>query len=215
MFQPPINNLVIKVSSKYAAEVSNAVKRAALNPQSEINPADYVNIVGEVAALPKRITTEKRGYEGYSTKDIYVGDTVIFRYDVIFSFIEHADGTASFKNLVYYKHKEYFLADIMQIFGVIRGDEIIMVNGNCMIEFQGKPPMIYVPQSAKHQAKAVSGMLTQIGNNLTTRKKINAESGDTIYFNKALLAEYQVNGKKFGILSQKQILGKKTSLINW
>lgn len=209
MIQSPLNNVVVQVETKHHKNFSNMFKRANLNPGSQINPADYVTNVGKVISVPKDIS-DRYDYKGFTTNDIYPDDIAIFRYDVIYDFIENESGDEPlYKNMVWMKGQEYFMVDIQKIFGVIRAGEIIMVNGYCMVENMSVPSALILPQHLKNIIQASSATLTQIGRNLTHMKRISAQPGDTVYYNPGIIQNYEINGKKFGILSQRQILGRK------
>lgn len=209
MFQSPLNNVVVQVDHKYHKDFASITKRAALNPGSQINGADYVNIMGKVVSVPSSIS-KNRDYEGFVTNDIYSDDMAIFRYDVIFDFISNPEANEPvYKNLIWFKGKEYFIADIQKVFGVIRAGEIIMVNGYCMIENMSNPSALILPQHLKNVIQASYATLTQIDKNRTNLKPIDAKQGDTVYYNPNVVQTYEINGKKFGILSQRHILGRK------
>lgn len=211
MFQSPLNNVVVQVDHKYHKNFSNMLKMATLNPGSELNPADFVNIYGKVISVPHSISN-KKDYLGFTTNDIYPDDIAIFRYDVIYDFISR--GTPEdqqFKNLVWFKGQEYFMADIQKVFGVIRAGEIIMVNGYCMLGNMSNPSALILPQHLKNVIQAASATLTHIGKNRNHLKTIEAQPGDTVYYNPDVIQTYEINGKKFGILSQRHILGRKVA----
>jgi hypothetical protein len=211
MINCPIDNVVVQVETKYHKNFSNMIKRANMNPGSQINPADYVQVVGRVISVPDEITN-RLDYKGFTTNDIYPDDIAIFRYDVIYDFLEGEEsGDPIYKNMVWMKGKEYFLADIQKIFGVIRAGEIIMVNGYCMVENYTPPPKIILPQHLKNTIRSASATLTNIGRPLSHMKCIGAQPGDVVYFNPNILQKYEINGKSFGILTQKQILGRKVA----
>lgn len=210
MFQPPINNLVVTVATKYIGNYSNIMKAANLNPSNQLNPADLVQIVGTVVALPKAIDTKRRGYEGFSLKDIEVGDTVLMRFDVICEMTEQEfSDVPLYKNMVYYKQREYFLCDIMKAYAVIKPDDkrIIMLNSYCMITDLEPEPLIFIPQYQKRVTRAKEGTLEQIGNTIETEKRIDAYPGQRVMIHPHKAVEYQISGKKFWITSQKHILG--------
>jgi len=211
MIQCPLNKVVVQVETKYHKNFSNMIKRSNINPGSQVNPADYVQILGKVISVP-RVISNRMDYAGFTTKDIYPDDIAIFRYDVIYDFLENPDGDQPlYKNMVWFKGQEYFMADIQKIFGVIRAGEIIMVNGYCMIENMSEPSALILPQHLKTVIQASSATLTQIGSNLSHLKTIGAQRGDTVYFNPNIVQKYEINGKAFGVLTQKQILGRKIS----
>jgi co-chaperonin GroES (HSP10) len=211
MIVSPVSNVIVKIDTKHIANLSNMIRIANLNPQSQINPADYVNVIGEVISVPKLIS-KRHDYIGFSSKDIQKGDKAIFSYAVIFSFTENENGTATYKNLFWYKGQEYWKVDIQNLYAVIRNGQIIMVNGYCMVEEMSEPSAIILSQSMKKIIRASTATLTNIGNNLEGTPNIEAKAGDTVHYNPAKLIQYQVNGKKFGILQQKHICGVEVGL---
>lgn len=201
----PSNNVIVKIDSKFVENVTNAIKMANLNPGSQLNPADYVNITGEVVSLPKSIS-KRMDYRGYTTKDVQVGDIAIFSYKVIFSFDELPDGNAGYRNLFWYKGQEYWLVDIQELYGVIRGNDIIMVNGYCMVgDLSPKSEIVLLNKEKKRKPMVANATLWHIGNNLETAPKIKAEAGDKVYYNPNRCLEYKLGEKKFGIVRQKDI----------
>lgn len=202
MLQPPVNSLLLSISDIFVKQYGAVARTSAMYSQaSDINSADMVNIVGEVISLPRGVI-EKDWLRGFSTKDIQVGDTAIYRYDVIHEFDE-----AKFRNMFWYNGKEYWSARIDKIFGVIRRGEIIMVNGYVMVENYNNPANIILP----HNMKNIDGLgwatLTQIGNNLTHLENIEAVPGDIVFYDPRKLQKYEIGKKKFGILTQRQLMG--------
>lgn len=209
MIKCPLNKVVVQVETKYHKNFSNMIKRANMNPSSQVNPADYVQILGKVVSVPDMISI-RLDYKGFTTIDIYPDDIAIFRYDVIYDFIENSEGDEPvYKNMIWVKGQEYFFADIQKVFGVIRAGEIIMANGYCMVENMSPKPIIVLPQHLKNVIQVASATLTQIGMPLSHHKHIGATRGDTIFYNPNILQHYEINGKQFGILTQKQVLGRK------
>lgn len=204
-------NVLIEIPVVYTSNLSRMIAAAALNPGSQINPADYVSAVGTIVSLPYLIS-KKREHNGFTTNDIRPGDLCIIRYDVVYNFHETHEGGKKFKNYFWYNRKEYWSASIDQIFGVIRDGQIIMVNGYCMVEDIQKKSLIIANQENKKRINAISATLTGIGNNLSHLKNIEAQPGDTVYFNPAVLQTYKIKDKEFGIVSQKQILGAEKGL---
>lgn len=208
MFQPPVNTVLLSIGDVFVKQYGAIARTSAMYSQnSDINAADMVNIVGEIVALPKGIKEDKLGLgglKGFSTKDMKVGDTAIFRYDVIHSY---SSDNKRFKNMFWYGKREYWSANIETIFGVIRQGQIIMVNGYCMLESLDNPVNIILPHSMKNIDGIGTALLSVIGNNRTHLPNINAESGDTVFFNPRKLQKYEIGRKKFGILNQSQIFG--------
>jgi co-chaperonin GroES (HSP10) len=210
MFQPILNNVLIKVKTKYIGNYTNIMKAANLNPGNQLNPAELVNIMGEIVALPLKVE-DRPGIKGFSIKDMQVGDVAIFRYDLIFS-INMVGDQLQYKNLVWHKGQELWSCSIDKIFAVIRDEKIIPVNGYCFVENLSDPTTIVLPQYMRRFTKAASGTLTQIGNNLTHLDNIEAKVGDTVYFDPSLISVYQMKGKPFGVIKQHQILGHEADV---
>ena len=207
MLQSPFNNLLLKIGDVFVKQYGAVARTSAMYSQaSDINSADMVNIVGEIVALPKVITEEKREMrlKGFSIKDMQVGDTAIYRYDVIHEFTADSQ---RFKNCFWYRGKEYWAARVDKCFGVIRRGEIIMVNGYCMVEHINNPTNIILPHNMKNIDGIGWATLTGIGNNLTHLENIDAHVGDTVFFDPRKLQRYEIGKKKFGILTQQQISG--------
>lgn len=218
MLQSTINNIIIKVKTKWIDNFDNILRMAALNPQSMLNPADYVQIRGEVVSIPKSIS-KRIDYEGYSTSDIRVGDTAIFSNQVIGTTTQlEPDAEPVFKNRLYYNGEEYFMSDIQHIYAVVRNRQIRMQNGYVMVADMEKPPLIILATQTKKSISSAQAKLTHIGRCLTTETPIDAMPGDTVFYNPNKLLIYQVPqydmGKNigsipFGILKQSHILGKQ------
>lgn len=204
------NKVVVKVKTKYIRNFTKIMKIAAIQNNTSIEPADCVNIVGEVISVPKKITTNKREYKGFSTSDIQPGDTAIFSHNVIFSFEStEAHEEPIFKNSLWYMGEEYFLADILDIFAVVRDNKIRMQNGYVMVENMEKKPAIILPAHVKKAITTASATVSHIRNNLPHLPRIDAERGDKVYFKPTVLQLYQINELPFGILRQSDILGKE------
>lgn len=211
MFQSAINNVVVKFDRKYIKNFTSIMKMAAIQNNTSIEPADCVNIVAEVVSVPKSISN-KHEYTGFWAGDIRAGDTVILSHLVIFDFeLTASEDTPVYKNEVYYKTKEFFVADIRHIFAVIRDGIVRMQNGYVMVEEMQKPPLIILSQFTKRSISAASAVVSHIGKALTHQKRIDVEHGDTVFYNPNKIQLYQVNGKPFGILRQSDILGKKVA----
>jgi len=207
MFQAPVNNLVLKLQTKWVRNFTSLMKMAAIQNNTSIEPADYVNNVGEVVSVPKSIS-DRREYEGYSVADIKPGDMAIFSYLVVYNFASTGpDSDPIYKNLVSYKGEEFWVCDILNLFATVRDGKIRMQNGFVMLEELAPPPKIVLSQATQRSTNTASAIISHISKPLTHEKRIMAEVGDRAYFNPKLLQLYQVNSKEFGIIHQSKILG--------
>ena len=209
MIQSPANKVIVHPAARYTKNITELMKRSAIQNGASVDPADVVNIVGEVISLPK-VISPTNDYKGFSLKDIKVGDTAIFSYKVIYDVIIKNEGEEPiYRNSVIYEGKEYFTCDIRNLFGVIRNGEIIMVNGFVMLE-EYEEGKIILPASLKKQKNAASSRIRYIGSNRTHLPKITAEQGDEVFYNSKQAQHYQINDKRFIIMQQEKILGKVT-----
>lgn len=209
MIKAPLNSIIVKVKTKYIGNMTDIMRLAHIQNNSSIQPANLVNIMGEVVSLPMSIC-DKREYDGFSIKDIQVGDMAIFSYLVIFNFcITKPEEDPIFKNRIWLKGEEYFLCDVRNLFATIRDTKIRMQNGYVMVEELEAPSKIILPQHIKKKLLAATGIISHIGKNLENKERIEAEVGDRVYFNPNKIQNYQISGKPFGILRQSDILGRK------
>lgn len=209
MIQAPENKVIVHPVTKYTKYITDIMKRAAIQNGATVDPADIVNITGEIISIPQTISSLKE-YEGFTTDNIQIGDIGIFSYKVIYDLIiKQENGEPVYKNLLTYNGKEYFTCDIKNLFGIIRDGEIIMLNGFVMLsEFEAK--RILLPANLKNQKNATSSSILYIGENRTHLPIINAFKDDIVYYNSNKVQHYQINDKKFIILHQDKILGKES-----
>ena len=208
MIQSPVNNVIVKVKTKYIGNISKILQLSAIQNGSSVDSVDLVNIMGEIVSLPRTVS-DKIGYVGFSTKDLQVGDTAIFSYSIIHDFVIPAEDTDPiYRNRFMYKGEEYFLADITKIFGVIRDEEIIMVNGYVMASEFSESNFV-LPASLKKIKKAAETNVMHIGYPKTEETSIDVDNGDKIYFNSITAQKYQINQKPFSIIQQNKIFGKE------
>ena len=207
MLQSVENKIILSLATKYCKNFSDIAKRAAIADNASVHLEDLVSIVGEVVSIPKSISND-RWHEGFSTKDIQVGDTAIFSFSIVYDWYQNKHmGDPLYKNLITIQGKEFWMADITKIYAVIRNEKIIMINGYVMaVPFIDDK--IQLLASSKKTKGTKTSTIMHIGNPRTDRKAIGAKDGDTIYFNPKIAIKYQINDKPFIILQQHQILGR-------
>lgn len=204
---------LIRVKSKFTQHFDKMIAMANLHQGTQVNPADYVNIVGEVVAVPRSVN-KRMDFEGFSPKDIQVGDQAIFSYSVIYNLEELPDGKFKYLNQLNYKKDELFRADITQIFAVIRDGEIIMVNGYVMLTDISEPSKLVLVTTKKVNPTAVSATIAVIGNPLTNKKPIDVNVGERVLLDHRKIQQYQIKEQKFGIVQQRHIYAVENLAIN-
>jgi co-chaperonin GroES (HSP10) len=203
------NKVVVKPKTKYISNFTDIMKISAIQNFATLHLEDLVNNCGEIISIPKSVSKDKT-HNGFSTKDIRVGDTAIFSFSVIYDFIQRGEDLPPlYKNMISYKGNEYFSADITKIYGVIRDGQIIMVNGYVMATTFVDDKIVVAAVSKKIKG-CKSSTVMHVGNPKETLKKIPIKQGDTIYFNPMIAQKYQINNKPFIIIQQHQILGKQS-----
>jgi co-chaperonin GroES (HSP10) len=203
-FKSGTTNVIVKVKSKFTQTFDKMIAMANLYQGSQVNPADYVNIVGEVVAVPRSVK-KRMDYEGFSPKDIQVGDQAIFSYQVIYNLEELLNGKFKYLNQLNYKKDEVFLADITNIFAVIRDEEIIMVNGYVMLQDISEPSKLILVTQKRVTPNAVSATVVAIGNPLTNQKPIDVQVNEKVLLDFRKVQHYQIKDQKFGIVQQRHI----------
>jgi co-chaperonin GroES (HSP10) len=207
MFQAIENKVIVEVTQKYIGNISNILKIASIENNSSVDPVELVNIVGKVVSLPTTVT-DRLGYEGFSTDVMKVGDTIIFSYQVIYDIVQkEEDAEPDFKNIIRVNGKEYFSADITQIFGIVYPDGIKMINGYVMATPFVEKKIIISAKSKQVKGTTFSHVM-HIGSPRKNMVGIDVSQGDTIKYNPMIAQKYQINNKPFVILQQHHILGK-------
>ena len=212
MITSPENKVIIQVKSPFTKALSNVMKMSAIQNGASVDPTDCVTIRGVVVSVPKRVS-DNREYKGFSTKDLQPGDNIIFSYRVIYDFAMLApDVPPVFRNNLVFNGKSYWLADIKEIFGVIKEDKVLMINGYTMAT-EYVEDKIVLDSRAKRKKGTKTSTLMHIGNPKEHLKKVDAAQGEIIYFNPLVAQHYELNEKKFIILNQHQILGKEVGVL--
>ena len=176
------NKIILTVTTKYISNFTDIMKVASIQNMATVHGEDLVQILGTIVSLPKKITDDKL-HNGFSLKDIRVGDTAIFSFNVIFDWvIKSPDADPSYKNLITLHGKEYWQADITKIFAVIRNGEIIMVNGYVMAT-PFVEDRIIVSAVSKRAKGSKSSTVMHVGNPKENLPSISIKSGDTIFYN--------------------------------
>lgn len=207
MIQAPFNNILIKVKTRYIRHISTLLQRLAIQENANVDPTDFVNIIGEVVSLPKAISKDER-HKNYLLDGIEVGDTAIFSYRVIHSFVlNDPKDDVLHKNAFMYYGQEYFVCDITELFGVIKPDgEIKMLNGYVMAKQPVKAKIILVAGSKKTKGSLETDVI-HYGTVAKNKEPFPKKKFDTIHIHPNKFQTYEINEKKFCIVKQQDIYG--------
>lgn len=199
MLTAPANNLIIQIKEKFQQKIGS------LFIDNRLEPQESVTITGTVVSVPRAIT-ERRDLLGYSTAGIKPGDHVIFRYTVIASFSAQPKNDSNvFKNRIWHNGQEYWRCSIMEVFAVIRGEEIMMLNGYVMTDLPEQTSLIY--RTTVKDYDCTTARVLNIGWRRTNEPAIPVNKGDRIYFHPRLAQHYRIDEKQFLIIRQSHVLG--------
>lgn len=208
MLQATLNNIFVKVNTKYIGNMTDIMRLSAIQDNASVDGSDLVNIIGDVVSVPLKIEN-KREYKGFTTDNIQEGDIAIFSYLVISEIVAIPDkDDVNFKNRIWYEGEEYFAVDITRVFGVIRNGEIIMQNGYVMTTIPEESKII-LPPHLRRIKKSAKCKVMNTGFPKTNKSSIEISIGDTVYCNPGAFQKYQIKDKKFCIITQNNIIGKK------
>jgi hypothetical protein len=51
--ESPLNNVLVTIDRKYIGHITDVLRMSQLAPDSQLNPADLVNIIGTVVSVPR------------------------------------------------------------------------------------------------------------------------------------------------------------------
>lgn len=206
MIQAAIDTVFVKVRYTSTRPITDVARLVAMQHNTSIDLSDLITITGEVVSIPKKVSN-KREYKGFSTKHIEVGDTAIFSYLVVGN-IKQVEEDFIHKNEVFYNGEKYFSTNITDIFAVIKGEEIVMLNGYVMLT-DFTPSRLILPQHMRRLKQATKSKVISIGYPKNNSTSIKVKQGDNVFFNPFLAQRYKINDKPFVILQQDKILGKE------
>lgn len=207
VIETAVNDILVEVKGTLQESFYNMIRRANLNPASEINPNDYVNIVGKVVSIPRSVC-KRMDYKDFKIHDLQVGDRLIFSYMVIGKIDELPDGEFAHANSVVIKGKEYWRCDIRHAFAVIKSDgQISMLNDYVMITPPKPPTTLILPTNDRKVRKwATEAAVEAIGG----ENKNKLQVGDTVLVDYKKAQHYKLQDAKFGIIESKYIYGITT-----
>lgn len=211
----PNNKLIVTIEKKFYDSVSLA-GGGTLYIDPSWHPEEYAILSARVVAIPDNII-KRKDYEGM-TIDMKVGDEILVRYDLVFDYKDQPDrDTPIYKNMMLiYDHNtgnycEFWRCDIQKVFGIIRGEEIEMVNGYVMLDpieerqenFSG---MILRPESTRWVVRKDKAVVKAIGTVFPGQPDHAVDYGDVVYINPKAVQQYTIDRNTFYIVRQSHLL---------
>ncbi|MEJ7914096.1 MAG: hypothetical protein WKF70_13130 [Chitinophagaceae bacterium] len=122
------------------------------------------------------------------------------------------DDQTIYKNLLWHEEEDYWMVDYLEAIAVKRGEEIIMIAGNVLMEPQ-EEKLYYErgPDSVLHLVpkidKGVSTVVA-VGKPLSDEPDLGIKAGDKIRFIQRHVQKYELWDKQYLLIDQRSILGK-------
>jgi len=111
------NKIFVQIEKKFYDTVT-APGGTQFYQETTFNPQEFSMLEATVVSPPPRCVLNRPDYFGFNEFP-KKGDTVLIRYDVIYSFNDQPDrDTPLYKNLVRIGDQDYWRADILQAFAV-------------------------------------------------------------------------------------------------
>jgi co-chaperonin GroES (HSP10) len=130
-----------------------------------------------------------------------------------FRFKENAD--MKFNNLLEYKGEEFWMVHYGHILAVKRGEEIVMVGSNVLIEEYSRSEVneggkiILLEGTMTKERPMSTGKIISIGEPKPMEVALNVGVGDTVVYDARYAQTYELWGKEYKVLQQKHLLAQK------
>lgn len=205
----PVNSLIVKLKQKlYDSRTFESGQTIYFDPSW--HPEEYAMLEAEVVSLPGGIIN-RNDYKGYSLNGIRVGDKILMRYDVVFSYHDQPQrDTPIYRNLLFEfnecskRFEELWLCDILQVFAIIRDGYFEMLNGFVMLDIISESksdfssqiirPDNYNNQELKYKARVKASNST-----------LPIRAGDFVLINPQTVMQYQLNLERFYIIKEQYV----------
>jgi hypothetical protein len=204
--QATYNRLIIEVESQFN-DMLTYLSGVKLYIDTRFNPEEKVALTGVVHSVPINMR-DVPGATGLSFGDVVEGDTVMLRYDVLSTTREQPDrDTTRYRNEVWIEGKQYWTADVEQVFAVQRGEDWVTLNDYVIMEplvehmgdFWGKESKIIRSAHLKTKQEDNIGIVIS-----STTHPI----GTAVYFQQKLAQKYTLNGKPVFIIKERYLIGR-------
>lgn len=213
MIISPQNNLIVTIPAKFYDQITFE-SGVTLYKDTGFHPEESAMLAARVISVPRTIL-KREDYKGMRC-DIKPGDTILMRYDVVFSYKNQPDrDTPIYKNMLYYQGQEYWLCDIQKVFAVIKSNEpttYLMQNGYVMcdktIENRGdQSSLIVTPEGMRNVERKDRLLVSAIGLPLDGHPLLRIVPGRIVYCSPGVVQSYESESRKFCIIKQSHIEG--------
>jgi co-chaperonin GroES (HSP10) len=212
----PLNNILATITNKYYdfVEFESGIK---IYKDTGFHPEESAMLQAMVISVPRAIQ-HRSDYAGMRL-DVHPGDSILMRYDVVYSYVHQPDrDTPIYKNVVLFGGNEYWKVDIQKIFGVIHPDSMEMINGYVCGEIlydSIENSTIIIPEHYKNVQRRDKMRIKYIGAPLEGHPILPLQPGDIIYTQPGVAQCYEINDQSFYIIKQSHILAKQENIVKY
>lgn len=206
----PLNNLYVTIEKKFYDTVTFA-SGIVLYKDTTFHPEEAAMLIAKVISVPKAIQ-QRYDYNGMQCI-IKPGDTVLMRYDVVFSYVDQPErDTPIYKNVLLYNGVEYWKVDLQKVFAIQRGADWEMINGYVLCEPYNETvsfgKLLLVPAGYQTVQRNHTMKVRYINTPLTTAPVLPVLPDDLIHVVPDVAQLYEIDQKPFYIIKQSHILAK-------
>jgi co-chaperonin GroES (HSP10) len=209
----PVDFLIVKLDKKFQDEIitPGGIK---LFLATEFEPGENATITGKVVSVPRAMSDseEMRNIE----PDVQPGDELIFSYLIVTSMDQHFTYPVHEYEFEY-KGESYWKVPYSLVLGYIRDEQLHPACGYVYMDQRdpAKHPNqtaggIWYPDTAREKKDPIVWSTIQhIGKPYKDQLPLDAQPGEEIMFEKKFVERYTIKGKKWWVLKQERVLGKK------
>lgn len=203
---PPYNKYLVKAESNFEHEMvfKSGVK---LYRYVGFDPSSFATMIATVSAIPRGFKLDLPGYEGITPLDVQIGEELLIRYDAFSTTKDQPDrDSVRYKNELFYRGESQWFVDIMQVLGVKRDGEWVMLNGHAWLDVVKKTDLNpYSPWFNQQVPWKGKGVVKYIGEPLSNEPELGLKPGDTVFFDSRVPMVYELDNEKFYVIKQRYI----------
>ena len=205
MLRTSYNRLVIEVEKQFE-DLLTYLSGVKLYIDTRFNPEEKVALTGKVHSVPISMR-DVPGAAGLNFGSIEVGDTVMLRYDVLSATRDQPDrDSVRYRNEIWVDGKQFWFADVEQVFAVLRGDDWETINDYVILEklivdrglYYDKTKIIRPESYQKAEQKNLGCVIASA----------RIPVGTAVWFDQRLAQKYSLNGKPVFIIKDRYIPGR-------
>lgn len=196
----PQNKIIVEIEKKFydTIEFESGV---TLYQDTTFHPEEFAMMEAKVISVPRSII-DRPDYNGFKELP-EEGDTILIRYDVIFSYRDQPDrATPFYKNLIMHNGQEFWRVDVLQCFAIKKEGGYRMLNNYVMCD------MVELKRNIGEILVLPEHMRTEIRRDTMRVRHIfswDIVAGQIIYTTPNAAQQYKKGIDEFYIIQQRHI----------